>query len=115
MQLIYLFFDILQAESAYAAYGIGKVIADDILIDTDCFEDLRALVGLDRGNSHFGSNLNDSMQNGVVIIFYCCIVVLVEHVIFNEFFHCFMRHVRVNCTCAVAKQSCKVMYFTRLT
>ena len=44
--------DIIERDAAHTADGIRKVLVDDLLGDADCLENLRSLVGLDRGNAH---------------------------------------------------------------
>ena len=63
MQIIYIFRNIIQCDAANTADRICKVFIDHALIDTDGFKDLGSMVRLDRGNTHLGSNLYDTVKD----------------------------------------------------
>ena len=60
MQFFYIIFNVFQCNSTYTAYGSCKVFVDHFLRNTDCLKDLGSLVRLDRGNTHFGRNLDNT-------------------------------------------------------
>ena len=61
MKFFDLFLDIFQGKTAHTADRVGKVLINDRRINTDCFKVLGALIGLDRGNTHLGRNLDNTM------------------------------------------------------
>ena len=96
MEGIHVIGDIVQCDTSHTADGVCKIFINNLLADTDGFKDLGALVGLDRGNTHFGSNLNDSMKNCGVIIVHCCVVILIHHATLDQVFDRLMSQVRVD-------------------
>ena len=38
-----------------------EIFVNNILINTDCFKDLGSFIGLDRTDSHFGSDFDNAM------------------------------------------------------
>ena len=48
----------------------------------------------------------------MVIVFYCCIIIFIQHMIVNQLTDCFQSKIRVNSTCAIAEQCCKMMHFS---
>ena len=115
MKLLYVILDILQSDSAYAAYSSCKVTVDHILGDSDSLKDLRSLIGLDRGNTHLGSDLYDSADHRMVIIIHCCIVILVQHMGIDQLMDRIQCQIRVDCTCTITKKCGKMMHLSRLT
>ena len=61
MQLFHLLLNILQGKASHTADRIREILVNYGGINTDCFKVLGALIGLDRGNTHLGSNLYDTM------------------------------------------------------
>ena len=51
----------------------------------------------------------------MIVVIYCCIIVLLQHMAVNQFMNGLKGKVRVDCTCTVTKQGCKVMYFSWLS
>ena len=54
MKLVYIIFDILNADTANPADRIGEIFINYFMINAKRFKYLGTLVGLDGGNSHFG-------------------------------------------------------------
>ncbi len=77
MQGIHIVCNIFQGNTAHTAYRVGKVLVNDLFGDTDRLKDLRALIGLNGGNTHLGCDLYDSVKDCRVVIVYRCIIVLV--------------------------------------
>ncbi len=50
-----------------ATRGPGKTAVDDFGADTNCFENLRALVALECGNTHLGHDLQHALGHGFTI------------------------------------------------
>src|SRR5262249_44494175 len=53
----------LDADAADARSRPGEVSVDDILIETDGFEDLGAAIALGGGDAHLGHHLHDSLAD----------------------------------------------------
>ena len=115
MQLVNFSLNILQCNATYTGHGVGEVLTDNFRCNTDCLKDLRTLIGLDRTDTHLGSNLYNTVKDCIVIIIYCCIIVLIQHVIFNEFLDGILCQIRVDCTSTIAQKCCKMMYFSGFT
>ena len=90
MKLIYLFFNILQSNTAYTAYCFCKVFIDDIIINTDCFKNLSSLIRLNGRNTHLGSNFYNTVKYCIVIIIDRCIIIFIKHSVLNQFFDGFL-------------------------
>ena len=78
MKLVRLFLDVCQSDAAHTADGIGEVLVHHILVDTDGLEDLGALIGLDGGNTHLGSDFYNAMKYRAVIIVYGCVIIFIQ-------------------------------------
>ena len=52
--------DLLHADALDAAGRAGEIPVDDGAADADALEDLRRLIGLDRGDAHLGGDLHDA-------------------------------------------------------
>ena len=61
MQLFHLLLNILQGKASHTADCIREILVNHGGINTDCFKVLGTFIGLDRGNTHLGSNLYDAM------------------------------------------------------
>ena len=61
MQLFHLLLNILQGKASHTADCIREILVNHGGINTDCFKVLGTFIGLDRGNTHLGSNLYDTM------------------------------------------------------
>ena len=96
MQGIYVIGDIIQCDTSHAADGVCKIFINYFLADTDGLKDLRALVGLDGGNTHLGSNLDDAVKDCGVVIIHCRIVILIHHAGLNQVFDGLMSQIRVD-------------------
>ncbi len=57
--------DLGQADAADARRGVGEVLVDEGLVEADGFEDLRAAIGLDRGDAHLGHHLHETLVHGL--------------------------------------------------
>lgn len=78
MKLVRLFLDVCQSDAAHTADGIGEVLVHHILVDTDGLEDLGALIGLNGGNAHLGSDFYNAMKYRTVIIVYGCVIIFIQ-------------------------------------
>ena len=77
MQHIHIIGDIFQGDTAHTADRVGKVLVDDLFRDANSLKDLRALVGLDGGNTHLGRDLDDAVKDCGIVVIYGCIIVLI--------------------------------------
>ena len=115
VQIVDLILDIPQCDTADTADCIGKIFVDHRFINTDGLKDLRTHIGLDRGNTHLGSNLYDTADNSLVIIVDSGIVILFQHAGLDQIVDGFVCQIRVDCAGTIAEQCGKMMHLTRLT
>ena len=54
------------------------------------------------------------MEDCGVVIIYRCVIILIQHLGLNQIVNRLLSQIRVDGTCAKAKQGCKVMYLSRL-
>ena len=106
--------DLFQTNAAHATDGVGEILIDDVLADADGLEDLAGLIRLQRRDAHFGRNLDDTVQNGVVVVVHGGMAVLVENADVDAFGDAFMRKIRIDRPRAVAQKRGKMMHRARL-
>ena len=114
MKLFYILFNIFQCNASNTAYSTCEIFIDNILRYTNCLENLRSLIRLDCRNTHLGSDLNNTADNCMIIIVYSCIIVLVQHMGIDQLMDCLQCQIWVDCTCAIAQKSSKMMNLSRL-
>ena len=61
MKIIHLFLNVRKGNTADPADRIGEIPVDHFLIQADGLKNLRALIGLNGGNSHLGSDFYNSI------------------------------------------------------
>ena len=115
MTLIHIFCNVFQGNTADTADRTGEVFVDDILGDTDSLENLGTLIRLDRGDTHLRCDFYDTGNNGVVVILNGCVVIFLDHALFNQLMDRIECQIRVDCAGTVAEQCCEMMYLARLT
>ena len=115
MKLFYIILNVLQCNTAYAAYRSCEVFVNYVLGYTDCFKNLGALIRLNRGNTHLGGNFYNATDHSVIIVFHCSIVIFVQHMCVNKLMDSLKCQIRVHCTCAIAKKCCEVMNLSWLS
>ena len=59
---------VLQANAAYAAGGVGEVLVHHVLAQAQDLEDLGALVGLQGRDAHLGGNLDHAGEHRAVVV-----------------------------------------------
>ena len=96
------FRDFIKTDAAYTADSICKIFIDHFLPDADSFKNLRRLVRLKCGNAHFGGNFNDAVNNSIVIVFNCRMIIFIQHIFVDQFRDAFMGKIRIDCPRAVA-------------
>ena len=108
--------DHVHADAADARGGPGEVFVDDVLTQTDRFENLRAAIALDRGDAHLRHDLDDALGRGLDEVLARRLVIDVRQaVIADHAVDRFERDVRIDGAHAVADQQSEVMHFARLT
>ena len=107
-----IFCDLLNSDTSYTAYRIGEIPVNEILFQSDRLKNLCALVGLDRGNTHFGSNLDNSMNNRIVVVIYRRIIILVKKSGFNQLTDGLVGKVRIDRAGSVPQQCGKMMHLS---
>ena len=113
MKIIHLFFDIFNRNSTHTAYRMGEVFIDHIFINTNGFKNLGAFIGLNGADTHFGCNLYDAVQNCIVVIVHCRIIILIQHMVVDQFLDGFLCQIGVDGACTVTKQGCEMMHLSR--
>ena len=114
VQRIHFVCNIFQRDAAHSANGIRKIPVHHVRINSDCLKNLRALIRLNRGNAHFGCNLDNAVQYRIIVIVHRGVIILVEHSIVDQLLDGFLRQIGIHRTRAIADQRCKIMYFPRL-
>ena len=114
MQRFCLVLDILQCDAAHTTNRFCKVFVDYFLADADRLKNLRALIGLDRGNTHLRRDLDDAVQHCRIVIIDRRIVILLDHLIVDELADGILRQIRVNRAGSVAQKRGKMMHLARL-
>ena len=102
VKLIYLIFNILYGNAAYPADCTAEISVDQIVIQSDGFKNLGALIGLNGGNTHFGSNLDNAVKHRVIIIIYRRIVIFIQHPVINQLLNGLLSQIGIDGTGAVA-------------
>ena len=91
MQPIHVVFDILQGDAADPADSSCEIFVDQFTAQTDGFKVFGALIRLQSGNAHLGSDLDNAVKNGVIIVIDSGIIVLVEKIIMDQLVDGFER------------------------
>ena len=113
---VYIFRNFLKADTADTANCICKVKVDYIFCNTNGFKNLCRLVRLNCADTHLCCNLYDAADDTLIVVVDCCMVILVQKLLVNEFCNCFMCKIRIDCTGTVTKEHCTLMniaYFRR--
>ena len=114
MTLINVFCNVFQCNTADTADRTSEVFVDYILRDTDSFEDLGTLIRLDRGDTHLRCDFYDAGNDCVVVIFNGCVVIFLDHALFDQLMDRVECQIRVDCAGTVAEQCCKMVHLARL-
>ena len=106
--------DIIQINTAHTADSIREVFVHNAFADAQCLENLRTLVGLDGGNTHFRCDLDDTRNQCVNIRLACLGVILIHQATVNHIIQGIQCQIRIDCACAKAQQRCEMMHLARL-
>ena len=102
---------------AFNARGrAGEVALDQRFLQADGLEDLRALITLQRGNSHLREGLQQALVDRLHVIlenFVPCEIGR-KSAIAVKIFQRFNGQIRIHCACAIAEQQRKVHHLVRL-
>ena len=107
-------FDIVQRDTSDRTDGVGEIAVDHIFSDADRLEDLSAHVGLNRGNSHFGGDLQDSRQDSVAVILGSGVKVLIQDIMIDHALDGIQRQIRIDGAGSVAQKRGEVVDLPRL-
>ena len=110
----HIFFDFLHGDASHPADGMGKIFVDHFFGDSHSLKNLGSLIRLDCGNSHLGSDLDNSIQNCLIVIVNCRIIIFFQKSVFNHLPYGLMRQIRVHRACAVSEKRRKMMDFSWL-
>ena len=112
MQFVRFFCNIFHCDTTDTADRICEIFIDHFFINADCLKNLRSLIRLDCGNSHFGSNLYDSAKDSLIVIFHSCIIILIQHLAVDQLMDRIQCQIWVDRTCTITKQCSKMMHFS---
>ena len=112
MKLIYVSGNIIQGNSPYTADCACKIFIDNFLGNTDGLKNLCSLIGLDGRNTHFGGNLYNTVDHGVVVIIYCRIVIFVQKFLIDQLLDRLQCQIWIYRTGSISQKSRKVMYLS---
>ena len=112
MQFVSFFCNIFHCDTTDTADRICEIFIDHFFINADCLKNLRSLIRLDCGNTHFGSNLYDSAKDSLIVIFHSCIIILIQHLAVDQLMDRIQCQIWVDRTCTITKQCSKMMHFS---
>ncbi len=104
------FADFRKAHAPHPADGVGKIPVDHGAVDAHTLENLGGLVRLDGGDSHFGGNFYDAVENGAIVIADSGAGVLVQKPHLHQLRHALLRQIGIDGLRAIAQQRGKMMY-----
>ena len=106
--------DFRDADAFDARRRVAEILIDQVLLDTDGFENLRAVVAVDRRNAHLGHDGQDALDGGVhVVVAGLFISHLAQLAFENQFLDGFEGDVGVDGRDAVADERAEVVDFPR--
>ena len=112
MELVYILCNIFQSNASDSAYRTCKIFIDNLFGDTDSLKNLGSLVRLDGGNTHLRSNLYNAVDNCVIIVLHCRIIIFVQQLFVNQFLYGFQGQIGIYPTGSVTQKSSEVMHFS---
>ena len=105
----------VQANAFDAGRRPRKILIDDIMVQADGFENLRAAIALNRRDAHLGHGLHyafdgslDELLNGLVM------VDIRQHLFPDHVFESLEHQIRVDRAAAVTDQQREMMHLARL-
>ena len=106
--------DLLQADAADRRGDAAEIFLRHFLADADSFEDLRAVVALDRGDPHLTHDPQDAVHCCREVVCECFLRTLaVQAVLVREILHRFQRQIRMDRRHAETDQRGEMMDLTR--
>ena len=109
-----LLLDVQQRDAAHPADGVGEILVDDVGADAHGLENLAALIGLDGGDAHFGGDLHDARQHGLVVVAHGGVVVLFQQAVMNQAADALLGKIRIDGAGAIAQESREIVHQSRL-
>ena len=107
-------FNILERDASDAADRIREVFIHQFFADAECLEDLGALIGLDRGDTHFRAYLYDAVNDGLRISGARFGIVLVDLSLADKLVDRVKSEIWVDCARTESHERCKMMNVARL-
>ena len=101
--------NLLQTHAADAGDGVGEIALHNILSDADGLENLRRLVRLDGGDTHFGRHLDNTMEDSAVVIVHGNGVVLVQQALMDGLADALVGQIGVDGSGAIAQEGGEVV------
>ena len=92
------------SDSADTADRTGEVFTDHIFSQADRLENTGGLVGLNGGDSHLGRDLDDTSQQGCIVVLDGCVVILVQDSQIDQFSYALMCQIGADCPGAEAQK-----------
>ncbi len=107
--------DFLEADAADARRRIREIRFDELLIQADRFEDLRAAIALQRRDAHLRHDLQHALLHGLrVVVDRFAVIDAGQHVLPDHVVQRLKCQIRIDRRCAVADQQTIVMNFARI-
>ena len=101
--------DLVQADAAHPADGVGEIPVHHLPVDAHALEDLGGLVGLDGGDAHLGGDLHDAVEDGTVVVVDSGGGILVQKTKGHQLLHALLGEIRVDGLGAVAQERREVV------
>ena len=110
-----IFRDLFDPDPAHSADRIREIFLYERFLKPDRLEDLRPLIRLDGGDPHLRRDLHDTMQDRVIVIRHCGIIILLQHITFDQKLDGLMGKIRIDRTRSISQQRGKMMYLPWLS
>ena len=88
--------DLLQSDPADLTDHARKIPVHDLAAQSDCLKDSGGLIGLQRGDSHFGRDLDHAVQKRLVVIVDRRVIILVQDPQVNHLGNAFVGQIRID-------------------
>ena len=111
---VHIVLDFFERNAFHAAHRVRKISVDDVAIYAHRLKNLRGLIRLNRGNAHFRRNFDDSIQNCLVVILDCGVIILVQNLFVDEFSNALVRQIRIDCARSVSQNHRGLMHIAHL-
>ena len=106
---LYAFSDFLQPHALHTADRVGEVPVHSGPVDAHALKNLGGLVGLDGGDSHFGGDLHNSVENGLIVVPDGHGGLLVQQSPLHQLLHALLGQIGIDRLGAVSQKRCKMV------